>query len=94
MLLFWQRLRRRRHRTWAELQLTHLEKIGAGLGRERLPSETVVEYAATLQRTVLRDPAVGDVATAITADQFAAGHLSDAERHDVEQRLAALSEQT
>ena len=94
LLLFWQRLRRRRHRTWAELQLTHLEKIGAGLGRERLPSETVVEYAATLQRTVLRDPAVGDVATAITADQFAAGHLSDAERHDVEQRLAALSEQT
>ena len=65
--------------------------IGAGLGREREPGETVVEYAAALQRTVLRDPAVGEVAAAITADGFADEHLSDAERADIEQRLTALS---
>ena len=85
------RLRRRRHRSWAELQLARLEVIGAGLGREREPGETVVEYAAALQRTVLRDPAVGEVAAAITADGFADEHLSDAERADIEQRLTALS---
>ncbi len=91
---FWQRLHRRRHRTWAELQLARLEKIGADLGRERLPGETAVEYAVALQRTVLRDPALGGVALAITADGFAVEHLSEAERHDVERRLAALSERT
>lgn len=88
----WQWIRRRRHRTWAELQLARLEKIGAGLGRERLPGETAVEYAAALQRTVLRDPAVDEVAAAITADGFAVEPLSDAERNDVERMLAALSE--
>ena len=85
------RLRRRRHRSWAELQLARLEAIGADLGRERKPGETVVEYAAALQRTVLRDPAVGDVAAAITADGFADAHLSDAERSEIEQRLTALA---
>ena len=85
------RLRRRRHRSWAELQLARLEAIGADLGREREPGETVVEYAAALQRTVLRDPAVGEVAAAITADGFAPTQLSDGERIGVEQRLTALS---
>ena len=90
----WQRLHRRRHRTWAQLQLARLEKIGTDLGRQRLPGETPVEYAAALQRTVLRDPAAGQVAAAITADGFDDGHLSDGERRVVEQRLAALSDRT
>ena len=82
---------RRRHRSWAELQLARLEVIGTGLGREREPGETAVEYAAALQRTVLRDPAVNEVAAAITADGFAPTRLSTAERTDVEQRLTALA---
>ena len=82
---------RRRHRSWAELQLARLETIGADLGRQREPNETVVEYAAALQRTVLRDPTVGDVAAAITADGFAPTQLTDDERDEVEQQLAALS---
>lgn len=85
------RLRRRRHRSWAELQLARLDALGAGLGRERDPGETAVEYAAALHRTVLRDPAVPAVAAAITADAFAASRLSDARRADVEQRLTELS---
>ena len=85
------RLRRRRHRSWAELQLARLETIGADLGREREPGETAVEYAAALQRTVLRDPAVGEVAAAITADGFAPTQLSTTERSAIEQRLTALS---
>jgi transglutaminase-like putative cysteine protease len=85
------RLRRRRHRSWAELQLARLEAIGADLGRQREPGETVVEYAAALQRTVLRDPAVGEVAAAITADGFAATQLSDDERDEVTARLTALA---
>ena len=92
LLGLWQRLRSRRHRTWAELQLAHLEKIGADLGRERLPGETAVEYATALRRTVLRDPAVVQVAAAITADGFSVEPLSDAERNDVERMLTALSE--
>jgi len=40
---------------------------------------------------VLRDPAVGDVAAAITADGFSPTHLSDAERTDIEQRISALA---
>ena len=85
------RLRRRRHRSWAELQLARLEAIGAGLGREREPSETVVEYAAALQRTVLRDPVVNEVAAAITIDGFAPTPLTETERSAIEQRLTALS---
>ena len=91
LLALWRRLRRRRHRTWAELQLARLEKIGTGLGRDRRTGETVVEYAAALERTVLRNPAVGEIAAGITADGFADGQLSEAERDDVERRLAALA---
>ncbi len=87
----WQRLQRRRHRTWAELQLARLEQIGADLGRERLPGETAVEYAAVLQRTVLRDPALGRIAAALAADGFSKEPLAPAERTAVEEQLTALS---
>jgi transglutaminase-like putative cysteine protease len=86
------RLRRRRNRTWADAQRARLEALGADLGREREAGETVVEYAAVLQRTVLRDPAVGEVAAAITADEFAPMPLSEDARRQVEQQLGALAE--
>jgi protein-glutamine gamma-glutamyltransferase len=86
------RLRRRRNRTWADAQRARLEALGADLGREREAGETVVEYAAVLQRTVLRDPAVGEVAAAITADEFAPMPLSEDARRQVEQQLSVLTQ--
>ena len=87
----WTRLRQRRRRSWAQLQIARLDTIGAKLGRDRLPGETPVEYAAALHRTVLRGPEVTAVAAAITAEQFAPAPLTTDERAEVEHTLARLA---
>ena len=86
----WARRRRRRRRSWAQVQMDRLDAIGADLGRERTVNETVREYADGLQRTVLRDPRVGEVADALTAEAFADEPLDDERRAWVEETLSAL----
>lgn len=89
----WTRWRaRRRPRPWAAAQLERLEVIGRGLGRDRLPGETAHEYAAALQRTVLRDPRLETVADALAADAFAGEHLDATERGRVESLIGALAD--
>lgn len=90
----WRRRRARRPRAWAELQLARLEEIGADRGRERRPDETAQEYAAALQRTVLRDARVREVADALTADAFAPDALPAEERARVEELIGALGDRT
>lgn len=85
---------RRRPRPWAAEQLDRLEAIGRELGRGRLPGETAHEYAAALQRTVLRDPRLQTVADALTADAFADVHLDPGERDRVESLIGTLAERT
>lgn len=91
LLSLWMRLQRRRNRSWAERQLARLESIGATLGRDRAEGETAVEYAAALERTVLRDPALQTIAAAITADGFATDRLTADERETIEDQLAELA---
>ena len=89
----WARWRdRRRPRPWAAEQLERLEAIGRDLGRDRLPGETAHEYAAALQRTVLRDPRLEAVADALAADAFADAHLDATERERVESLIGTLAE--
>ena len=89
----WARWReRRRSRSWAESQLRRLEAVGRDLGRARHPGETAHEYAAALQRTVLRDPRLDAVADALAADAFAGEHLPEAERDRVEALIGALAD--
>ena len=89
----WARWRHhRRPRPWADAQLRRLETIGRDRGRERHPGETAHEYAAALQRTVLRDPRLDAVADALVADSFAVERLDDAEREHVESLIEALAE--
>ncbi len=89
----WARWRdRRRPRPWAAEQLERLEALGRDLGRDRLPGETAHEYAAALQRTVLRDPRLEAVADALAADAFADAHLDATERGRVESLIGTLAE--
>jgi hypothetical protein len=91
----WARWRdRRRPRPWAAEQLSRLETIGRGLGRDRLPGETAHEYAAALQRTVLRDSRLQTVADALAADAFANAQLDAAERDRVESLIGSLAERS
>lgn len=84
---------RRRERSWTDLQLARLEALGAALDRPRDPAETAAEYAAVLERTVLRDARLSQVARAIEADAFGprrGDRSDDAARHAVESTLDAL----
>ena len=91
----WARWRdRRRPRPWAAEQLERLESIGRELGRDRLTGETAHEYAAALQRTVLRDPRLEVVADALAADAFAGAHLDAAERERVESLIGTLADRS
>jgi transglutaminase-like putative cysteine protease len=91
----WARRRdRRRPRGWAAEQLGRLETIGRELGRDRLPGETAHEYAAALERTVLRDPRLEAIADALTADAFADAHLDAAERDRVESLIGTLADRS
>lgn len=86
------RLRARRRRSWAHLQLDRLDSIGTALGREREPAETAHEYAAALNRTVLPDPRLATVADALVADAFSEGALDPDARVEVERLIDALAE--
>jgi hypothetical protein len=59
-----------------------------------LPGETAHEYAAALQRTVLRDSRLQTVADALAADAFANAQLDAAERDRVESLIGSLAERS
>ncbi len=97
-LVLWRPIRRllaarRRTRGWADVQFARLEALGDDLGRPRDLAETAAEYAAALERTVLRDTRVSQVARILEADAFGPGRddgTGDVMRRQAEATLDAL----
>lgn len=85
------RRRRSRDRTWADIWILRLETAGAARGRPRRPSETVPEYVSILRRSVLPDPRLSDVASALDAEQFSGLALPGESRAHVEGVLRELT---
>ncbi len=85
------RLRARRKRPWAAVQLDRLDAIGTKLGRSRDAHETTQEYTSALGRTVLRDPRLPSVADALAVDAFAEDGLDADARSDVERVIDDLA---
>jgi transglutaminase-like putative cysteine protease len=83
------RLRARARRSWADLRLARLERVGARLGAPRRPEQTVHEYARVLQAAGVPEQPLRRVVSGIEVDAFSGGSLSAADRDDVE---AALDE--
>ncbi|MGI8793055.1 MAG: transglutaminaseTgpA domain-containing protein [Acidimicrobiales bacterium] len=86
----------RRARPWRVVAMDRLEELGAEAGRERRPTEAPARYARALRFSVLPDPRLEALGSAIEADGFGPRPLGDEERgkvdallEELEQRVAA-----
>jgi transglutaminase-like putative cysteine protease len=86
----WQRRRRRARtgRSWAEVHLARLERLGARLGAARRPQQTLREYERVLQCAGVPDQTLRRIVDAIETESFSGAPLPDADRSDVERVLA------
>lgn len=84
------RRRVRRSRSWAARRLDELERLGAGAGRERTPSETVPEYADALA-VVLGEARLRTVGSAIDADAFSPDGIAADDRAAADAVLAGMA---
>lgn len=82
---------RRRDRSWSDLELARLERLGAERGRVREEGETAAEYTAALQRTVMRDPRLTAVAATIEEDAFSPDGAGDDRRAAASALLTAIA---
>jgi transglutaminase-like putative cysteine protease len=86
------RARKQRPRpSWAEHCLTRLEKVGAARGHPRRPSETVYEYAATLERAGPPNKQLDELAALISRAAFSGQGLPDDQRQWAEHVLDELA---
>jgi len=86
----WRRRRRARpRRSWADLRLADLERMGARVGAPRPPAQTVREYVRVLEAAGVAARPLCDVADAIETEAFSGETLTAVERTAVE---AALEE--
>lgn len=88
------RRRARRPPSWAERCLARLETAGASRGRQRRPSETVREYAASLRRDGVGDDRLEQAAAIVTRDAFSDHPATADERALVEQVLQEVGAKT
>jgi protein-glutamine gamma-glutamyltransferase len=87
-LVAWRRRRRGRARSWADLHLARLERMGARLGAPRRPEQTVQEYARVLQAAGVPEQPLRRVVAGIEVEAFSGELLSAAGRDEVEAALA------
>jgi hypothetical protein len=87
-LVSWRRRRKARARSWADVHLARLERVGARLGAPRRPEQTVHEYARVLQAAGVPEPPLRRVLEGIEVEAFSGERLGAAERDDVEAALA------
>jgi protein-glutamine gamma-glutamyltransferase len=88
-LVAWRRRRRARpRRSWADLHLARLERVGARMGAPRRPEQTVQEYARVLQAAGVPEQPLRRVVAGIEVEAFSGERLGAAERDDVEAALA------
>ncbi len=92
--VFWRsvasRRRSERERSWAEVCLARIEKIGNAGGRPRRPSETTREYGAILRRANLAGFEILDVVDTVDRDVFGDEPADPATRARTEGALDAL----
>ncbi|HVE46441.1 MAG TPA: DUF3488 and transglutaminase-like domain-containing protein [Acidimicrobiales bacterium] len=88
------RRRGRRPKSWAEMCLARMEAAGAAKGRQRRPSETVREYAASLRRQGVGDARLDEVAAIVTRDAFSGQPVTADERELVEKVLEDVGAKT
>ena len=79
------RRRRRTQRPWEARLLDRLEEAGERRGRPRRLDETLAEYARALDREVLDDDRLEEVARIVTRSSFAPGGVGPEERQRAEQ---------
>jgi transglutaminase-like putative cysteine protease len=90
-LLTWRRRRRTRpRRSWADLHLARLERVGARLGAPRRPQQTVHEYELVLQEAGVPRQPLRRVIEAIETESFSGHALADDERGDVDVALVEV----
>ena len=88
-LVVWRRRRRARpRRSWADLHLARLERVGARLGAPRRPEQTVAEYARVLHAAGVPELPLRRVVAGIEVEAFSGERLGDAERDDDDAALA------
>ena len=91
---FWRsiarRRRRERERSWSEVCLCRIEKIGSACGRPRRPSETAREYGGILRRANLAGIEILDVVNALDSDAFGCEPLDPEARTRAEESLDTL----
>jgi transglutaminase-like putative cysteine protease len=83
------RRRARRSRSWAARCFDELERLGAGAGRERRPSESALGYAHALARA-LGDAELVSVGAAIDTDTFSPEGIDPRERASIDALLAGI----
>ncbi|MDP9403831.1 MAG: DUF4129 domain-containing protein [Actinomycetota bacterium] len=88
------RRRARRPASWAEACLARLEAAGAARGRQRRPSETVREYAASLRRGGVGDARLEEAAAIVTRDAFSGEPVTAGERALVDKVLEDVGGKT
>jgi transglutaminase-like putative cysteine protease len=88
------RARRRAARSWPDRAVARLDRAGARAGRPRRPDETLLEYGAALDGSVLPDAGAPALARALAASVFAAADPAASPdggaRVDTERALAVL----
>jgi hypothetical protein len=82
------RRRARARRSWADLHLARLERVGARLGATRTPQQTLHEYEHVLRAAGVPHQPLRRVVEAIEVESFSGQALADDERADVELALA------
>jgi transglutaminase-like putative cysteine protease len=88
------RRRARRPASWAEACLARLEAAGAARGRQRRPSETVREYAASLRRGGVGDARLEEAAAIVTRDAYSGEPVTAGERALVDKVLEDVGGKT
>lgn len=85
----WRRRRRARpRRSWADLRLADLERMGALVGAPRAPAQTVREYSRVLEAAGVPAQPVRAAADAIETEAFSGRPLTADERSRIEAALA------
>jgi hypothetical protein len=89
-LVAWRRRRRARpRRSWADVHLARLERVGARLGVPRRPEQTLEQYARVLKEAGVPERPLRRAVGGIEFEAFSGEQLSAAERDDAEAALAA-----
>lgn len=84
--------RRTRERSWAEVCLTRIERIGAAGGRPRRAGDTVREYGAMLQRANIAGPLILEVVEVVDRDAFSSERVDETTRTRTEGALGVLEQ--